>query len=63
LDVSIAEILDFDAKQVFNNNSENLQGGEFNAYNAIDVKSIKELYERLLSEKGLMITELKRQLK
>jgi transcriptional regulator with XRE-family HTH domain len=63
LEVSVAEILEFDAKQVFNNSPNNQHVGEFNAYNAVDVKSIKELYERLLSEKDIMISELRNQLK
>ena len=43
LEVSVAKILEFDAKQVFNNSPNNQHGGEFNAYNAIDVKSIKTI--------------------
>jgi transcriptional regulator with XRE-family HTH domain len=60
LDVSVAEILDFDVKQIFNNTPQNQQGGEFNAYNATDVRQIKELYERLLIEKDRVIETLQR---
>jgi transcriptional regulator with XRE-family HTH domain len=62
LGVSIEEILGFDAKQVFQNMSHGQQGGEFNAYNATDVKLIKELYERMLSEKDAIINDLRNRL-
>lgn len=59
LEVSISEILEFDAKQVFNNNPLNMQGGEYTAYNATSIKEVKELYERLLNAKDKEIELLR----
>lgn len=59
LEVEPSFLLEFDAKKIFNNNSINQSGGEFNAYNDTAIDEVKALYERLLSEKDVIIQLLK----
>ncbi len=60
LEVEPAFLLEFDSNKIFNNNSINQSGGEFNAYNDTPIKDVKILYERLLSEKDEIIELLKK---
>lgn len=63
LGVTSQEVLGFDANVVIHNGGHQ-QGGkaENNVYNQTEVKFIKELYEKLLTEKDLRIAALEKQL-
>ncbi len=63
LNVAPQEILGFDATIVFNNGN-NQQGGKYEntVYHQTEVKFIKELYEKLLTEKDIRIAALEKQL-
>lgn len=58
LNITPQEILGFDKNLIFNNNPVNQQGGRYIAYNNTEIEQIKELYERLLTEKDKRIQYL-----
>lgn len=63
LAVSLENILQFDDKQIFNNYSQNQQGGKFIAYNNTAIDQVEELYHQLLAEKDKRIALLEKNTK
>jgi hypothetical protein len=57
LDVSVKEVLGFEANNIFSN-SPNQQGGSYVAYNNTEVDIVRNLYERLLAEKDAVIAQM-----
>ncbi|MBA3901796.1 MAG: helix-turn-helix transcriptional regulator [Bacteroidetes bacterium] len=65
LEVKLTDLLNFNEKQVFNNNFKNLEGNlgdNFVMYKFSDFKKEKELYDLLLSSKEDQIKILKNEL-
>ncbi len=58
LTISVKDILGFSTEMIFNNNPVKQSGGSYLAYNNTAIEQIKELYERLLSEKEKQISQL-----
>lgn len=53
--IEIDVLFKFSESIIFNTITHDQQGGEFNAYNNTEIKFVKDLYERLLIEKDLII--------
>ena len=62
LQVAVEDILGLQARQVFNNNPHQQQGGSYVAYNSTEIEQVKNLYERMIAEKDGVIALLKAQL-
>jgi transcriptional regulator with XRE-family HTH domain len=51
LTISVKDVLGFSTEMIFNNNPVKQSGGSYLAYNNTAIDQIKDLYERLLTEK------------